>query len=308
MKRRLIDLLACPNDRHFPLELKIQSTIETHPGPDRCELYCAAIQKYVEQSPIDSKDCVSCSRLDVVKGELSCGQCGRSFKIINGIPSMLCDTSHSETPEDRSHKNNEIKARDDQAHAYDGLRMLKVMSKLEIPKVVKFLDVSRKDLVVELGAGTGRITSRIGDLAAEVVAVDFSIKSLKRSQINCPAENVHWLHADINHLPLRDHVADHAFSCQVFEHLPGNTTRNMAVDEAARVIKSSGNFVISVYRDSWIWRMFGPKEGFHSGGIYYCRLTSDEFRTLLTRQFEIKEMIPNLGLYLQLAKCVKSQA
>ncbi len=305
MKRRLIDLIACPNDHYFPLDLKIKSTMETHQGPDRCELYCAAIQKYVEESPIDREDCVGCSRLDVIEGELVCPQCGNSFEIKNGIPGMLHAVSQGEESEGRAHKDNEIKARDDQAYAYDGLRMLKVLSKLEIPKVVKLLDVSRSDLVVELGAGTGRITPHIGSRASEVVAVDFSIKSLKRSQINCPAENVHWLHADINHLPLRDHVADHAFSCQVFEHLPGSTLRNMAVDEAARVIKSAGNFVISVYRDSWFWRMFGPKEGFHAGGIYYCRLTTDEFETLLTRQFEIKEMIPNLGLYLQLAKCVK---
>ncbi len=308
MKRRLIDLIACPNDHHFPLELKITSTIETHPGPDRCELYCAAIQKYVEEAPISHEDCVGCSRLDVIEGQLICGHCGSSFEIINGIPSMVHETSQVETAEDRVNKDNEIKARDDQAYSYDGLRMLKVMSKLEIPKVVRLLDVSQKDLVVELGAGTGRITSRIASMVSEVVALDFSIKSLKRAQINCPAENIHWLHADINHVPLRNHVADSAFSCQVFEHLPGNTLRNMAVDEAARVIKSAGTFVISVYRDSWVWRLFGEKEGFHPGGIYYYRLNEDEFKSLLTRQFEIKEMIPNLGVYLQIAKCTKSPA
>ena len=81
--------------------------------------------------------------------------------------------------------------------------------------------------------------------------------------------------------------------------------RNMAVDEAARVLKSRGVFTISVYRDSWFWRLWGPKEGYHAGGIYYCRLSGREFEDMLGRQFTIRQHVPNVGMYLQMALCVK---
>ncbi len=308
MKRRLLDLIACPHDRHFPLELKIGSTVDTESGPDRCELYCVTTQKDIEGERISEAACSACSRVDVTDGELYCPHCRSVFKIIHAIPSFLHEEVPGSPSEIEESKLNEMRARDSQAREYDLLKMLKVLSKLEIPRVIRFLKPGEKDLLVELGAGTGRITDQISRLASEVVAIDFSIKSLKRSQKNCSGKNVHWIHADINHLPLRDGVGDQAFSCQVFEHLPGATLRNMAIDEAARVIKDGGRFVISVYRDSWFWSLFGPKEGFHEGGIYYFRFTQDEFQDLVTRQFVVEALDPNVGMYLQMAKCVKPPA
>ena len=149
------------------------------------------------------------------------------------------------------------------------------------------------------------MTARVAQAAMFTIAVDFSVESLALSRQKCRAGNVGWLQADINRLPLRDGVADRLLSCQVFEHLPGVSMRNMAIDEAARVLKSRGVFAISVYRDSWFWRLWGPKEGYHRGGIYYYRLSGREFEAMLGRQFTIRRRVSNLGMYLQMAQCVK---
>jgi ubiquinone/menaquinone biosynthesis C-methylase UbiE len=184
--------------------------------------------------------------------------------------------------------------------------MLKLLSRLELPKTLGALAAGPRDTVVELGSGTGRITLPVADRAAEVVAVDFSIASLERARAGRGGRNnIHWVQADISRLPLRPEVADRVLSSQVFEHLPGPKAREGAVDEAARVLKAGGTFVISVYRDSWFWRLLGPKEGYHPGGIYYCRLTNQEFKDLLAPRFAISRMTRNLGLYLQLAACSK---
>ena len=304
MKRRLLDLLACPNDRHFPLELKVAAVSRAGGPTIVCDIYCARHDVELEKTPVDINDCRDCAAEDVLEGELFCPECQGVFKIKDGIPSLLANPAAADQRTGRD-KANEMRARDDQAQDYDGLKMLRLLTKVEVPGVLGLLKPGPRDLIVELGAGTGRVTRAVAPKAAEVVAVDFSGASLRRSLAKGEGGSVHFIQADINHLPLRDHIADHAFSCQVFEHLPGTALRNMAVDEAARVIKAAGSFVVSVYRDSWFWRLFGAKEGYHPGGIYYYRMNGAEFKELLGRQFKVKRHIPNVGLYLQMAKCVK---
>jgi SAM-dependent methyltransferase/uncharacterized protein YbaR (Trm112 family) len=318
LKHYLIDKLVCPRDHHFPLDLEIEST-SAGPGADLvCDTYCAlyrvALKEEVAISPEGTalsesaparpgKDaCLACNKVDIETARLRCPSCGGVFGVEGGIPQLLQELEGTDGADD---KQNEIQVRDEQAHKYDSLAMLNLLSKLEIPVTLDLLDAGPEDMVVELGAGTGRLTTKVAAHAKAVIAVDFSVESLMRSKSKCPPGNVDWIQADINRLPLRDGIGDRILSCQVFEHLPGVTVRNTAVDEAARVLKSRGVFVISVYRDSWFWRLWGPKEGYHPGGIYYCRLSGREFENMLGRQFSINRRIPNLGLYLQIAKCVK---
>lgn len=272
MKRSLLDIIACPNDKHFPLELKVFSEAD--------------------------------APMSVLEGELFCPSCASVFQIKDGIPQLLSDHSIGDHPTGRD-KANEMRARDDQARDYDRLKGLKVLSKLEVPKLLKLFEGGQGDIIVELGAGTGRITEVVAGRVAELVAVDFSVTSLQRARAKFTGSNAHWVQGDVNHLPIRDLGCDHVFSCQVFEHLPGPGSRNTAVDEAARIIRGEGTFIISVYRDSWVWRLIGAKEGYHDGGIYYYRLSGDEFKDLLERRFAVEKFVPNLGFYLQMAKCVK---
>lgn len=271
MKRTLLDIIACPNDKYFPLELKVLSEAAGD---------------------------------DVLEGELHCPTCDSVFEIKDGIPRLLSGNSIGDHAAGRD-KASEMRARDDQAHDYDRLKGLKVLSKFEVPKLLDLFEGGRDDTIVELGAGTGRITEVVAGRVAELVAVDFSLTSLQRARTKFTGSNAHWVQGDVNHLPIKDLGCDHAFSCQVFEHLPGTTMRNRAVDEAARVVKGDGTFIISVYRDSWVYRLIGAKEGYHDGGIYYYRMSGDEFKDLLERKFTVKKFVPNVGFYLQMAKCVK---
>ena len=303
----MLDKLVCPNDRHFPLELQVESTVDMDGFGPVCERHCAREGRLFEgkgDGP-DAERCRECHEVEIEKARLSCPACGDVFEVEQGIPRLLYHLEGTMGGED---KQQEMRARDTQAVKYDSLAFLKLLSAVEIPMTMQLLEPDPSDLVVELGAGTGRLTERVARAAMFTIAVDFSVESLTLSQQKCRAGNVGWLQADINRLPLRDGVADRLLSCQVFEHLPGVSMRNMAVDEAARVLKSRGVFAISVYRDSWFWRLWGPKEGYHAGGIYYCRLSGKEFEDMLGRQFTIRRHVPNVGMYLQMAQCVKKPA
>lgn len=90
MKRRLLDLLACPSCLSFPLELIVEREVEEEGLPERpdrpiCEKWCALIGS----QPSSSSDCVRCMSLEVLSGTLLCRNCGSRFAIEAGVPRML---------------------------------------------------------------------------------------------------------------------------------------------------------------------------------------------------------------------------
>ncbi len=96
MKLRLMDILACPYDKHFPLELYELSRTRY---PERevkikekplCELYCAREGKRIEELDREP-DCVECLKEEIVDGVLYCPKCGRWYPIIEEIPILLPD-------------------------------------------------------------------------------------------------------------------------------------------------------------------------------------------------------------------------
>lgn len=90
MKRRLLDLLACPSCLSFPLELSVEKEEEegglpSTPERPICEKWCA----FIGSSPSDPSNCVQCMKLEVIVGTLTCENCGSKFSIEAGVPRML---------------------------------------------------------------------------------------------------------------------------------------------------------------------------------------------------------------------------
>ncbi|MHA1126601.1 MAG: Trm112 family protein [Candidatus Heimdallarchaeota archaeon] len=112
MKLRLLDLLACPIDKHWPLELYIfeerkNEKIEL-PEKDEisklvCSFYCAKHKvKLVKEVPgkkstitkeaknIDYEtECHECLKIEVVAGMIKCPKCNSYYPIIDEIAMML---------------------------------------------------------------------------------------------------------------------------------------------------------------------------------------------------------------------------
>ncbi len=102
MKYRLLDLLACPHCKNFPLELIVleETTYERSCAEEKkpyCELYCGLKRARIQdiENP-EQLPCEECVKKEIVEGVLYCSKCGRWYPIRNEIPIMLPDKLRSE--------------------------------------------------------------------------------------------------------------------------------------------------------------------------------------------------------------------
>ncbi|MEM0363128.1 MAG: Trm112 family protein [Sulfolobaceae archaeon] len=101
MKYRLMDLLACPICKNFPLELHIFSrkevnrTLSSEDTKPLCEIYCVYKSSYIKDLK-ETPPCEECIRYEIIDGLLFCKSCNRWYPIIDEIPRMLPDKLRKE--------------------------------------------------------------------------------------------------------------------------------------------------------------------------------------------------------------------
>ncbi len=98
MKYRLMDILACPIDKRFPLRLIVmeEKTFPerkyTWPRKPFCEEYCSFRNVRVRELKNPQElPCEDCHKVEIVRGLLYCESCGRWYPIIDEIPRLLPD-------------------------------------------------------------------------------------------------------------------------------------------------------------------------------------------------------------------------
>jgi len=96
MKYRLMDIIACPYDKHFPLKLTI-FTINKYEKRDvklrrkpACEIICQYKGKKVDELE-EIPQCEECFKYEIEYGVLYCEKCMRWYPIIDEIPILLPD-------------------------------------------------------------------------------------------------------------------------------------------------------------------------------------------------------------------------
>lgn len=260
------------------------------------------------QLNLDASGC----RDDVVRdGLLKCAACGRSYPIEDGIALMLPGGLQEDVsgidPVERARKRSEMAARDAQVEDYDKMRGLALFGKIEIPVTMAKMNLAPQDVLIEAGCGTGRMTPTFAAKCRSVLAIDFSLESLRvcrRKLDHAGITNVDLIQADACALPFRSEIAPKVVSCQVLEHLPTTASREKMVSELARTAQPGGTIVISAYQHSLFTRLFGQKEGEHDGGIYFYRFHRRELRELLSSALEVRNITGAL-VYHYLARCRK---
>lgn len=234
--------------------------------------------------------------------QASC-ECGEAYQVEEGILRMLnCRASDGA---EAQAKLSEQSARDEQADDYDRMLGLKLFGMLEVPWTRRLCELGRSDTLVEVGCGTGRMTVEFAPRVSNVVAIDFSIQSLRRCRAKLDRlsiGNVTLVQADATRLPIKSGVADRVLSCQVLEHLPTPSAREKMVSELGRICKRNGQIVLSAYKHSLVTKLVGKKEGEHAGGIYYYRFAKHELRELLEKNLKVESMSGAL-VYHYLVKC-----
>ena len=184
-------------------------------------------------------------------------------------------------------------ARDAQVRDYDRMAFLHLLGQVEIPLTQHALGAGPSDRLLEAGCGTGRMTRRLAQETPGLVAMDFSLESLRVNRRKLRGDglgHIPLVQGDLCHLPFVSGTFDRVVSCQVLEHVPGDAARRRAVSELARVVRPGGTLALSAYKHSLWTRAFAEKEGQHEGGIPFFRFTRRELRALLATAFEVRAL------------------
>ncbi len=212
-----------------------------------------------------------------------------------------------DAPVEEAERATERERRDREATSYDRLLGLRLLSRFELPATLRPFALDGGARVVEVGAGTGRVTLPLVESGAQVIALDHSRASLRVLATKLPADcrgRVVLIQGDATRIPVVDAWATHAVGCQVVEHLPSERLRRRLVHELSRVLKPGGRLALSGYRHYPGLERLLPREGRHSGAIFFHRFERQEFQSLLDPSLEI-ERLTGILLYIWLAHCRK---
>ncbi|MEQ9410771.1 MAG: methyltransferase domain-containing protein [Fuerstiella sp.] len=105
--------------------------------------------------------------------------------------------------------------------------------------------------VLDAGCGGGRYSRICGDAGASVIGADHSRAVDKARQLCAQLKNVHFVQADLKHLPLEPASFDFVFSIGVMHH-DADTRR--VFDAVARFVKPGGRYSVWLYRRNQWWQ------------------------------------------------------
>ncbi|HVF10062.1 MAG TPA: methyltransferase domain-containing protein [Abditibacteriaceae bacterium] len=273
------------------------------------------------------------SEQETREGVLLNSNTGRWYPIQDGIPSLFADALREDygafvarfgaamaacgcridatessaagadlTRGDFSRIESERRARDEQAEDYDRMFSLRFYQYIEAPAYRRALGEDTAAPLLEAGCGTGRFTGLFAELAPVVVAIDMSRASILRNRVRHSGKTaapVHYVHADLTHLPLRDATFGRIAHCGVYEHIPSRAMREQFLQHARRVLQPRGQLLLAAYCYRGLTKLL-EKEGEHAGGIPFTRFTEAELRAEVEPYFVIEKFRPSLGVYMSL--------
>jgi len=142
---------------------------------------------------------------------------------------------------------------DQQAESWDALRAQLLDQAAGLWALVPL--IPRGLRIADIGTGTGGMLPLFSEFADEIVAVDISKEMLRRARTRAKSlglENVEFVKADLQDLPLEDASIDAAFATLVLHHAPDP---GAAVKEMARILRPGGTLVVvdlSAHGHEWL--------------------------------------------------------
>lgn len=134
---------------------------------------------------------------------------------------------------------------DDRVASWEEVAASPVFTRLAA-RVLALANPGERDVVVDLGSGTGLLALPAATRAATVIAVDYSQPMLDRllERSRCHSdENIRCIRADLRDIPLPDSYADTIVSSYAFHHLD-DAGKELALAEARRILRPGGKIVI----------------------------------------------------------------
>jgi SAM-dependent methyltransferase len=211
---------------------------------------------------------------------LRCKSCGAEFRIEDGIARMLPTQLSAEDQHEMSIRDTidyDCTNPGPFVPPLDGWRSV-LSDMLEVPPHLNGLRSSGGNTVLELACGDGRFTIPIAETGARILAVDFSINSLRLLGHRMPSgARVGRVHADINQL----HVARRSFDRAIsMTPLDSRDERMMMYRMIAEALTDDGRYVGSVENDDINRRLLGLPlaRRYSKDGILIEHLTTKTLR------------------------------
>jgi SAM-dependent methyltransferase len=167
---------------------------------------------------------------------LECDCCGKSYPVVNGLPRFVA-SEHLASFGLQWNKYEVAHDDEDRAtfEAKTGVR----------------LDELRGLRVLDAGCGGGRYSKVAGEAGASVIGADHSSAVEKAATLCGHLPDVHFVQADLKHLPLEPASFDFVFSIGVMHH--DVCTRDV-FDAVAKFVKPGGRFAVWLYRRNQWWQ------------------------------------------------------
>jgi ubiquinone/menaquinone biosynthesis C-methylase UbiE/uncharacterized protein YbaR (Trm112 family) len=225
----------------------------------------------------------------VIEGTLKSRANGREFAIRDSIAEML--------PADMSPGVPNPRAWQARALRMESGFLTKVFSPFEISAFRNAIELSGDDILLEVGAGRGRLSNNFTRIPRRHVCADISIHNLEvcRDRIQKAGfRYTSWICCDPLKLPFANDSFTKIFSAQLISHLEQQTTAEAMLSEMARVCKPTGGVALSGYSYDLFASLRRDKTGTPKGGLPYNRFTRDEFLALLKTHLLVEEVSQKL--------------
>ena len=173
--------------------------------------------------------------------------------------------------------------------------------------------------VLDLGCGTGPTTDLLLQASYEIVAVDFSIRSLSVNAQLCgnSSMNALFVQGDLNVIEFENNSFDGLMMADFLQHLGNQAMQRAFLHKVFDTLKPGGWFYLSFFNMNLFHRLKGDLEGVH-GNIGYRRMSLGEVRNMLPKSALIEREsvmnifyhpgLDNLALRLPFAPCLARMA
>jgi ubiquinone/menaquinone biosynthesis C-methylase UbiE/uncharacterized protein YbaR (Trm112 family) len=242
--RRLMDILICPVcGQPFELSVLDQEMVKKE-GKDfpGCLDYCEFLSQRITSPDIKKKahsHCIECYQKEVIEGRLTCSN-SHTFQIRRSIPRLQDITVERQRTKQTFDVEWKVFKYDEKIYGHS--------EEEELQDFYHRMVVDERFLygktVLDSGCGVGRLTQSVGNLAKEIVGIDFSQGVDEARILNQKRSTVHILQGDIMNLPFKESSFDYVYSKGVLHYV---YDVRKCIASLASVVKPGGALSMTLY-------------------------------------------------------------
>jgi SAM-dependent methyltransferase len=237
-------------------------------------------------------------------GRLVCTDCSAAFAIDDGILNMLHGISlDAESQHEQQLRDGHAKSMKATGPAWYENEHNYEHNLMEMIPTMEALSANQDKTILELGCGDGRYTVALAGQCQWILAVDFSIESLRilQQRLQSP-QNVGLILGDVTTMKVCAAHFDRVFSTLV-SNLPTPEHRHAMYRLAAHALKRDGRFVFSTHHHGCKQKLSGERKlgRYIEGGIYRYNFTVGECKAEVRQYFKVVEARP-IQIYFPFAR------